>query len=86
MKKWGKVKIAHHLKHQNLDETLIRNALDLLDETEYGDTIKNLIITKAKTLSSTNSYQKKHKIARFMISRGFEPDITWEIINSLKLG
>jgi len=85
MKKWGKVKIAYHLKHHNLDETLIRNALDSLDKTEYRDTIENLIITKAKTLDSTNNFQKMNKIARFMISKGFEPDITWEIINSLKL-
>ena len=85
MKKWGKVKIAYHLKYHNLDETLIRIALDSLDETEYRDTIENLIITKAKMLDSKNSYQKKHKIARFIISRGFETDITWEIINSLKL-
>ncbi len=86
MNKWGKVKIAYHLKHHNLDETIIRNALDSLDQTEYRDTIENLIITKAKTVSGKNIYQKKHKIAQFVITRGFEPEITWEIIKSLKLG
>jgi regulatory protein len=85
MKKWGKVKIAYHLKQHNLDETIIQDALESLDQTEYRDTIENLIITKSKTVSAKNSYQKKHKIAQFMIAKGFEPDITWEIIEKLKL-
>ncbi len=86
MKKWGKVKIAYHLKHHDLDETIIQNALESLDQTEYLDTIENLIITKAKTVSGKNSYQKKHKIAQFMTTKGFEPEIIWEIIEKLKLG
>jgi len=52
MKKWGKVKIAYHLKQHKLDETLIRNALDSLDQTEYRDTIENLIITKPELYPS----------------------------------
>ena len=86
MKKWGKVKIAYHLKHHDLDESIIQNALESLDQTEYRHTIQTLIITKAKSVSSKNSYQKKYKIAQFMNSRGFEPDLTWEIIEKLKLG
>lgn len=82
MKKWGRVKIKIALREKKVSEPLIIQALSSIDEREYLKTLRNVIASKTKLIIETNPLKKKHKIAAYVIQRGFEPELVWEILRS----
>ncbi len=80
IKKWGKGKIKAALKSKNVSDPLIKKALSSIDDREYQKTLRNVIHSKSKTLKETNPFKRKHKIATYAISRGFEPELVWEFL------
>ncbi|HRH65213.1 MAG TPA: regulatory protein RecX [Bacteroidia bacterium] len=82
MKKWGRVKIKIALREKKVSEPLIIQALSSIDEREYLKTLRNVIASKTKLTIETNPLKKKHKIAAYVIQRGFEPELVWEILRS----
>lgn len=78
VKKWGRLKISRALEMKELSSYCIKSGLKEIDEDDYLETITSLITKKSAEISLTNSYQKTHKIATYLISRGFEPDLVWE--------
>lgn len=82
MKKWGRVKILQSLKPHNISQYCINKGLQEIDEEEYIDTLKEIISKKSVAIKAVNNYEHNHKLARYAISRGFEPDLVWEILKS----
>lgn len=78
--RWGKVKIAMMLKSKGIDEDTIQQAVSSIDEEEYINTLRKLIKTHRKSVRAKNSFELRGKLARFAISRGFEPDIIYQIL------
>jgi len=78
LKRWGKVKIRHHLEHKGITELQIINALKQIDEKEYLEVFYALIEEKKRKLNESNEYTLNYKIGQFLISRGFEGDLIWE--------
>lgn len=81
LKHWGKIKIKHHLKAKGISEYCINKALTQFDETTIHEKIKLLMDKKNKTLSETNPLARKYKLAQYIISKGFQPDEVWKLIN-----
>jgi regulatory protein len=79
-KKWGKVKIRFHLEQKEITEKDICDALDSIPEEEYLDLFHTLVAQKSKTISAANEYNKNHKIAQYLISKGFEQDLIWQYL------
>lgn len=79
-KKWGKMKIRFHLEKKEIDEPLINIALEQISDEDYRNTFEGLLKEKQRITKGSNAYNKNHKIARFLISRGFEPDMIWEYL------
>ena len=73
--KWGKTKIAYHLRMKNIDETNIQHALDNISKEEYEQTIRNELIKKRNTLKSSDKRSAKAKLIRFGQSKGYEFEI-----------
>lgn len=70
--KWGRNKIAMHLKAKEISQPCIRKALDKIDVAEYYDTINRLFEKRMPNgKSETNSLERKKTIS-FLIGRGFE--------------
>jgi regulatory protein len=80
IKKWGRHKIRKALQDKKVSEPLINKALSQIDEVEYKKTLQRLITERTKLVKEANSFKKKNKIATYAISRGFEPEMVWEII------
>lgn len=80
LKKWGKIKISQALKMKGIREPHIGNALKALDWNDYYDAIRKLLEQKGKLLKETDSYTRQHKLAQFVISKGFEPNLVWEVM------
>ncbi|MEO1049101.1 MAG: regulatory protein RecX [Bacteroidota bacterium] len=83
MKKWGRVKILQEMKQKGLSQYCINKGMEEIDETEYRDVLMALLNKKADELRSLAPYQKKHKVAQFVIRKGYEPNLVWDCINEL---
>ncbi len=74
--KWGKVKIRQLLRQKQVDEDEIERALENLPRQEYHEMIKSLVAQKLKGLpTELDSSQKKQKVIRFLLQKGFEYDL-----------
>lgn len=74
--KWGKVKIRQQLRQKQVDENEIDRALDQVPKDEYHEMIKSLVGQKLKSLPTDLELgQKKQKVIRFMLQKGFEYEL-----------
>lgn len=83
--KWGKIKIGYALRAKKIDEELITNALEQIDEEESLSTLISILKTKSKNLKYKDEYDKKGKLIRFALSRGFELGMVNQALKNLKL-
>ena len=81
IKKWGRVKIRLALKQKQISDFCIKKGFKEIDEAEYLTVLESEIDKKGRSLSEPNEFVKKQKIARYVISRGFEPELVWEILD-----
>lgn len=79
--RWGKIKISYALQQKKVSAPQIRKALEQIDSAQYEQTLISLIREKAKTLNDTDDYQRRNKIYRFALSRGFEPELISRILH-----
>jgi len=77
IKHWGRNKIENELKHRGISKRCIQTGLKEIDEREYRKTLSQLIRKKNKILTEPNLFKKRDKVARFLIGKGFEPELVW---------
>jgi regulatory protein len=82
--KWGKVKIAAYLKIKNISSEIIKNALNSIDNELYKDTLREIIFSHRRSIKAKNQYDLKGKLLRFGLSKGFESNLLYDILNDLK--
>ena len=70
--KWGKIKIAYALKSKQVEPEMIAEALNSIDDDEYLELLVSLLKTKLRGLKFNSEYEKRGKLIRFALSRGFE--------------
>ncbi len=75
--KWGASKIQMHLKQKGISERNIQDALKTIPAENNSHMIDEIIKKRLSTTKGLQTYQKRIKIARYLISRGFESDIAW---------
>ncbi len=83
IKKWGRNKIEHELESLGLTKNCISSGLKEIDPSDYKKTLQTLLKKKANEVSEENLYAKRNKIARFAISKGYEPELVWEMVKEL---
>ncbi len=83
IKKWGRMKIIMALKQKKLTEYCIQKGLEEIDESEYLKSIEQLAEKKLGQLKESDTYLIKNKTARFLIGKGYEPQIVWDVLNYL---
>lgn len=81
MKKWGRQKIVRELKQRKISPYCIRKALEEIDESVYLETLRSLIARKEAQLKEPDPFRKRSKIGQFLIRRGFEPELVWELLS-----
>ncbi|MFN7013581.1 MAG: regulatory protein RecX [Bacteroidia bacterium] len=84
LKKWGRVKLKLELKSRKISDYCIKKALAQIDPEEYKKTILDLIEKKKKDIKDKLPYIRKHKMLKYIVSKGFEPDIVQNILDELK--
>jgi regulatory protein len=81
--KWGRVKIAAHLKVKKLPPDIIKYALDSIDNDLYIKFLNELITSHRKSVKAKNQYDLKAKLLRYGLSKGFESSLLYDILNDL---
>lgn len=79
---WGKIKIIRGLKERSISNQTINEAIESIDTSEYQKIIEKLIEKKIKLMRDTDPYIIKNKVARYVISKGFENHLVWEEVNN----
>jgi regulatory protein len=79
--KWGKVKIAAHLRIKKLPSDIISSALDSIDIEQYTKFMRELIEGHKRTVKAKNQYDLKAKLLRYGLSKGFESSLLYDILN-----
>ena len=80
MQKWGRNKIIYALESHGLTANCINLGLKEIDERDYRKTLLGIIRKKITQSGENNPFKKRSLISRYAISRGFEPDLVWEIV------
>ncbi len=82
IKKWGRIKIVKSLEIKGLTPYCIKSGLKEIDEDDYRATMQSIIAKKASEVVFKNEYQKLHKIATYLISRGYEGELVWSMLKA----
>lgn len=84
IKGWGKVKIKQGLKLKRVSDKLIAKALKRIDGDDYEKTLIRLLEKKSGMLSEKNEQKRSYKLVAYALGRGFERDLIYDVILSLK--
>lgn len=84
-KKWGKTKIKMALLGKRIDSSLIKQYLDDMDEENYEDQIKTIAEKKWNTIKAKSPRDKKTKLLRFLLGKGYEMNKAMAALNQLDL-
>lgn len=79
--KWGKFKITRELRARKMSDYLLRKAMEEISEEDYLKTIDELVEKKNEDYYKiSNLFERKQKMANFLINKGFEAGLAWERI------
>lgn len=73
--RWGRVKINQMLRMMGLPEVHRRAALTELPDDEYIEIMRHLIQQKLPSIRARSEYERRAKLLRFIVGRGFESDL-----------
>lgn len=79
--KWGKEKIRYAMISKGLNQEIINEALSSLPKENYEESLRELLKRKSGELKKYESYEKKNRLIRFAIQRGYDYDLIFRIIN-----
>jgi len=85
IKKWGRIKIKQGLKLKGVPDRILQKALYSLDDDDYMQTLKNLAVKKADTLTENNPLKRKYKLMSYLQGRGFENDLILLVLKASNL-
>jgi regulatory protein len=79
-KKWGRIKIENELEANGLTPRCIRQGLSEIDDRDYRVTLEKLLQRKWNLTDESNLFSKKNKVGRFLIGKGYEPELVWGML------
>ena len=79
-KGWGKVKISYHLQQKKVSDYCIKKALKQFSKEEYKQKCIEWYEKKDAEIKDSNPFLKNQKIANFLISKGFEKELVFDLV------
>jgi len=81
---WGEMKIRYALQRKGLDKETIAEALGQIDAETHKERLEKLMKAKAQTLKASTPEERRAKLIRYAVSRGFTYAQADEIYNKIK--
>ena len=78
---WGRVKIDQMLRLLHVDKEARTNALQQLPDEEYLEILRSVAQSKLSSIKARNDYERRDKLIRFLLSRGFEMNLIRDIVD-----
>lgn len=78
---WGPVKIKAALKQKKISDYCIRKALSSISSSDLNSQLEKVIGKRSREEKEKHPLKRKFKIAQYAISRGYESDRVWELLN-----
>jgi regulatory protein len=69
---WGKQKIEYMLRAKKISAEILELAFEEIEAKNYSDELLKLLTEKEKSIKAKDKYDKRNKLMRFAIGRGFE--------------
>lgn len=80
-KKWGRNKIRMELRKRNIPSNLIEIGMKEIDDEIYAEVLKELFDKKKESLNSErDSFKKKAKIRNYLVQKGYESELIYELL------
>ena len=84
--KWGQTKIVYELKKRYISESIYKPILEELSGDEFEEQLIHILSVKARTVKGKNDYDRKTKLIRFALGRGFSMNMAIKCINKIEGG
>lgn len=81
--KWGRRKIEHALWQKQMDDSISQKILDEIDDSDYLQVLKPLLKSKEKSIKANSDYERKIKLMKFAIGRGFTMNLIRQCIDGI---
>jgi regulatory protein len=82
IKRWGRIKIVNELKARKISDYSIRKALESIDDEKYILNLQHLIQQKDQLIVAKNGYERRIKLLKYLIGRGFESNLINEELDN----
>ncbi len=83
IKKWGRIKIIQELKAREISTPLITLALSEIEEKEYYDTLVKVAEKKSLLIKEKDPFKKRKKLSNYLLQRGYESSLIYEVIGEM---
>jgi len=83
IKKIGKQRIIRELKFRNISKYNIDRALQEINNNDYLNTLNEITQKKYGTILEKNSFKKKKKIIDFLLRKGYESHLIYEVVDNV---
>lgn len=82
-KKWGRKKIIAELKLRGISPYCIQKAMSEISPEAYGESLLKTAEKYAATLKSGSLFEKKQKILKYLLGRGYAYEECHEILKAV---
>ncbi len=82
--KWGRIKIDFALKQKRIPQSIISEAFQDFSNKQLNDSLEDVLRVKWKTIKGKTEQDKRNKLIRFALGRGFEMKNILASIENLK--
>lgn len=83
IKKWGKQRITRELKMRDISTFNIKAALQQISEVDYQNKLWELAEKRCAAITETNVFKKKKKLADYLLYRGWESHLVYEVVQEM---
>lgn len=83
IKQWGRIKIKLALQQKKVSPYCINKGLNIIPEKDYLVCLEKVIAAYSKKTTEKNPMKRRYKIAQYVIGRGFEPDLVWDVMKNI---
>ena len=85
LNKWGRHKIEFEMKIRRIPELMIQEGMAEIDEAEYLQTLRELMIHKFNEIKSDKNVNIREKILNFAYGKGYEMELILGLIKEMKI-
>jgi len=80
---WGKQKIAFMLRSKNISSEIMELAFEEIEDEGYSNELRKILTDKEKSIKAKDQYDKRNKLMRFAMGRGFESVQIYAVLKEL---